>query len=232
MASGPPYDNIPKELELDNKWKEAGLTALIDTGFMPGISNVLAAEVADKLDHVYEIHGFFTGAFKAKRSFARWSPETAWGDLTIPPTVYENGEWKTVPPYSEPITIIVFPEPSSPQAQCLHPHEEVFTLPRFIGKGLRRVDVRAPYSSKDEYLVNFGFAGTEPIDVKGVKVAPFDVLVKLAYLKEGEPPTLPEHYKLVKAGEITKDYVYGGVKVEGERKGVKRLLIPSTSSLI
>jgi len=42
-------------LEFDNEFKEAGLTALIACGGSPGITNVLARYICDKLDRVDEI---------------------------------------------------------------------------------------------------------------------------------------------------------------------------------
>jgi saccharopine dehydrogenase-like NADP-dependent oxidoreductase len=41
-----------RPLEFDDEFKEAGLTALIGCGGAPGISNVLARYICDKLDRV------------------------------------------------------------------------------------------------------------------------------------------------------------------------------------
>jgi saccharopine dehydrogenase-like NADP-dependent oxidoreductase len=42
MASGPPYVT-DEQLAQDAIWKKAGLTALINTGISPGVTNVLSA---------------------------------------------------------------------------------------------------------------------------------------------------------------------------------------------
>ncbi|MDH5712964.1 MAG: saccharopine dehydrogenase NADP-binding domain-containing protein, partial [Candidatus Bathyarchaeota archaeon] len=110
LASGPPYENIPRELELSDKWKDAGLTALINTGISPGITNVLAKNATEKLDRVNEVIIRFYAKFKAKESISRWSPETMWMDMAEEPVVFENGKFKKVPPFSGR-EVYKFPDP-------------------------------------------------------------------------------------------------------------------------
>ena len=60
-----------------------------------------------------------------------------------------------------------------------HPHEEVFLLPHFIGKGVKHCDFKFPVDVGAGNLVKLGLASDKPIDVKGVKVSPLDVLAQL-----------------------------------------------------
>ncbi len=100
MASGPPYVT-DEQLGQNEKWKKAGLTALINTGISPGITNVLIARAADQLDSVEEVlirtavkilPG--TRVYEGKELFLEtWSPETMWQDFIEPPVIFE--EWKT-----------------------------------------------------------------------------------------------------------------------------------------
>lgn len=94
MASGPPYVTS-EQLGQTKKWKKAGLTALINTGISPGVTNVLIARAADQLDRVEEVlirsatkilSG--TRVYEGKELFLEtWSPETMWKDFIEPPAL-------------------------------------------------------------------------------------------------------------------------------------------------
>ena len=47
---------VEKELALDNKAKEAGITIIPDCGLAPGLVSILAANAASRLDELEEIH--------------------------------------------------------------------------------------------------------------------------------------------------------------------------------
>jgi saccharopine dehydrogenase-like NADP-dependent oxidoreductase len=60
-----------------------------------------------------------------------------------------------------------------------HQHQEPISLPHFIGKGIKYCDFKYTIDSKAGTLIKTGFASSNPVDVKGVQVAPIDVLMKL-----------------------------------------------------
>jgi len=204
LKGGAHYQDLasypPQQLKLSDRWKEAGLTALIDTGVSPGFTNVLAAQAADKLDRVEEIHIRLWAAAESEAPVSLWSPETAWGDMAAEPIVYENGEYKEVPPFSGE-EVYTFPDPIGTQTVYMHSHEEPETLPRFIGKGVRYVDFKmgGPDFPIAKAIIEFGLMSDKPINVKGVKVAPRDIFLALV------PPTpsMEEMEKTIKAGMLS-----------------------------
>jgi saccharopine dehydrogenase-like NADP-dependent oxidoreductase len=119
-------------------------------------------------------------------------------------------------------------------------HDEVVTLPHFIGKGVKIVDFKESLDIIAGILINLGFAGTEPIEVKGVKVKPLDVLLKLAKpaIDEWEEmEKTPEFHKLSgeevfscnavqvigeKAGKKVEEYVYLNTSVSDMREWLRR----------
>jgi len=226
MASGPPYDNVKKQLAQSSKWKKAGLTALINMGISPGVANILIARAADKLDSVEEIHIRSASKIAPGTKFLdgkevyieTWSPETAWLDYVEPPVMYENGKWKKVPPfYGE--EIYEFPPPCGPANIACHAHEEVYTLPRFI-KGVKKVDVKfgwMPTILIAKVFTELGLFDEKPIEIKGAKVAPRDVLFKL--LKP--VPTEEELIKKIKADALIETVGAFVIEVKGEKAGVK-----------
>ncbi|NIR87822.1 hypothetical protein GWO13_09820 [Candidatus Bathyarchaeota archaeon] len=200
-------------LELNDKWKDAGLTAIFDLGKTPGITNIYARYAADRLDRVDEIRvKTCLDVISDKEFLVSWAPVAAllgWSEAGL---VYENGEYKEVPPFSGEE---VYTFPNDPRGSCtgyLADHEEVWTLPRFI-KGVRRVEFKH-YSHRLPIFRTLGmlFGSDKPINVEGVKVAPLDVLLALV----PSPAQLPEK---IKAGLVEDIYSCGVVEVKGEKAG-------------
>ena len=173
-------------LEFDDEFKKAGLTALIGCGGSPGITNVLARYICDKLDHVNEIcirDGTFPLKVKGtKEAVSTWEPDwcperALWGYATNP-TVFEDGKYRKYPPFSS-CEEYNFPEPAGSLLVAYHQHQETAMLPRFIGKGIKNTSFKMSVDPIAGALIKLGFGNSEPVDVKGVKVAPKDVLLKL-----------------------------------------------------
>jgi len=218
----PLRESFMKQLGTSDKWKKAGLTAVKHQGITPGVTNVLARYAADRLDKVEEIHirsgwGNPSEEVMVPTWSPGWSVETALLEWTTNSIVYENGEYKTYPPFSG-FETHTFPEPMGPQTLCWVEHEEIVTLPHFIGKGVKYVDIKMPPDIIAGILINTGLAGTKPIEVKGVKVKPLDVLVKLT------KPPIEEIEEMEKTfDKISEEEVFSciAVQVIGEKDGRK-----------
>jgi len=218
----PLREKFLEQLKTSDKWKKAGLTAIKHQGITPGVTNVLARYAADHLDKVEGIHirTAWKDMSEEKEIVPTWSPgwsvETAILEWTTKSIVYENGEYKRYPPFSG-FETHMFPEPVGPFTVCWVEHEEIVTLPNFIGKGLKYVDIKMSPDIMAGILINIGLAGTDPIEVKGAKVRPLDVLLKLATpaIEETE-----ERDKAVKE-QVTKLQSCLAVQVKGEKAGQK-----------
>ncbi len=171
-------------LYLDQEFKDAGLTALIGCGATPGITNVLARYACDKLERVDEIRvraGYRTLADEEMVGGwdPGWSPEVALMDYSLPSPVFEDGKFIDCPPFSG-VETYQFPDPVGPVVVAHHCHEEAPFMGHFIGKGLKYVDFKYPIDPIAGALVQMGFASYDPINVKGVEVAPIDVISAMA----------------------------------------------------
>ena len=218
----PVLECISEQLALDGKWKSAGLAAVIEMGSTPGVSNVMARYASDQLDTVEEIHvrcGWRdlgeTGAVLKPWS-PGWSPEIALLDYANEPIIFEDGQLKAVPIFSG-VEKYEFPGPVGEQVLSWHIHEEPVTLSKFIGKGLKCVDFKYPVDPIAAALIKMNFASQVPVDVKGAKVAPLDVFVKLA---PEAPETVEEADTIAKGGGSGR-VVCLIVDVSGEKKGKK-----------
>ncbi len=173
-------------LTLNDEFKRIGLTALISCGATPGVTNVMARYAADKLDRVDEIHIRLAGKAleKSKEIVSAWqptwSPEVALTDYAIEAAGFIDGKYTKHLPFSG-CEEYDFPNQVGPVTVCHHAHDESVTLPHFIGKGIKNCTFKYPVDPTAGSLVKMGFASKEAIDVRGAKVAPIDVLLKMVH---------------------------------------------------
>jgi saccharopine dehydrogenase-like NADP-dependent oxidoreductase len=162
------------------EWESRGQLALVGIGVEPGLSDVFARYAQDEL--FSEIHeaGVRDGAnltvdgYEFAPSFSIW---TTIEECLNPPVIWEDGRWFTTPPFSEP-EVFDFPEGIGP-VECVNvEHEEVLLIPRWVNA--KRVTFK--YGLGDEFIdvlktINkLGLDSTEKLRVKGVEVAPRDVV--------------------------------------------------------
>lgn len=165
----------------DRAWRDAGRIALHGMGEDPGISNVLARRGADRLDTVDAVR-VRDGEFSESDDLplaCLFSIETFIEEAVSPGRVFADGAWHTLPPWSGR-EIYPFPEPVGPQPVYTMVHEEVDTLPRFLGKGVRNVDFKLAVPDAMQqalaFLDRIGMTRRDTIDAGGVRVRPLSVL--------------------------------------------------------
>jgi saccharopine dehydrogenase-like NADP-dependent oxidoreductase len=197
MASGPVADTdfvsaVKRQLALDENFKSAGLSALINTGSAPGLVNVIARNSADKLDRcdhidIYVYDGIWTNKFIP----FWWSPETAFGDMAAQPVNYKNGEYKLVPPFNNP-QMIDF-HGLGPRRMVDHEHEEPVTFGMFF-KDLKsaRFKYGGPACDLAESLYRMGLLSEEPVQVNGSSVVPLKLVCKLTPPAPSNPEAIQD----------------------------------------
>jgi lysine 6-dehydrogenase len=190
------------ECELHAEFVKTGKTALVGCGFAPGISNVLTRYVCDQLDRVERIiirvgRGDGNESEEVVSAWKpTWSPEILLEDYSDPPLILSSGKFSRVPIFSNP-EFYTFPEPLGDVLLSSHMHEEPYLIPKFyLDKGLKYVDFKYPVDKIVGAFIKMGFANDQPIEVKGVKVVPQDVLMTLVqrpantFLSENETTIL------------------------------------------
>src|SRR3954449_7798061 len=169
------------QLAEHDRWAAQGLLALIGIGVEPGLSDVLARHAADELfseiDEVAVRDGanLVVDGYDFAPTFSIW---TTIEECLNPPLVWERDRgWYTTDPFSEP-EIFEFPEGIGP-LECVNvEHEEVVLVPRWVD--CNRVTFK--YGLGDEFigvlrtLHKLGLDSTEPVSVRGMQVAPRDVV--------------------------------------------------------
>jgi len=164
-----------------HRWEDAGLLALVGIGVEPGLSDVFARYAADELFSEIDEVGIRDGAdlvvagYDFAPSFSIW---TTIEECLNPPLIWERERgWFTTEPFSEP-EVFEFPEGIGP-VECVNvEHEEVVLVPRWVE--CRRVTFK--YGLGEEFidvlktLHKLGLDSTRPVTVRGVQVAPRDVV--------------------------------------------------------
>ncbi len=165
--------------EIDALAKAAGITVLTGMGSDPGTNNVLVKWYADHLDRVDDIYLYWVVSI-AELSGAAWDHSLHMTLGQIPQ--YLDGQLVYVEGGTEPVAE-QFLEPLGTCHVRYVGHPQPMTIPRYI-EGVRNVIIKGALIPLwvDELIKEqkeTGLLGLEPIEVKGVKITPYDLALKL-----------------------------------------------------
>ncbi len=200
-----------RQWKLHDRFREAGISAVMGIGSAPGLTNVLARRGADRLSAVRSIDmvdGSVDLAADGGAFGVPYSVDTVLDEFTEPAMVFEDGEMREVPAGSGVIEWD-FPEPVGTQPAMYTLHSEPATLPQTIaGSPDVRWRLALPRAVHEGFslLVAAGLASTDPVETPGGVAVPREVLAAVL-------SRLP-----VPDGEVN-DIEYLDVRVAGERDG-------------
>lgn len=165
--------------DIDKAAQEAGVTVLTGMGSDPGTNNIIANLYARRLDRVEEIALFWAVSI-AEIAGAALEHSLHMTMGKIPQFLDSRLEYVEGGSAAETVQ---FPEPLGSCVVRYVGHPQPLTMPRFI-KGLRNVIVKgalvpAWVDQLIEKQKEAGFLSKTPIDVKGVRVAPCDLALRL-----------------------------------------------------
>ncbi|MCC6676897.1 MAG: saccharopine dehydrogenase family protein [Phycisphaerales bacterium] len=172
-------------IDLDGLAKERGVTAVVDIGVAPGMSNLLAGYEAGRMTRCEEIEIYVGGLPKVRRwpfeYKAGFSPADVIEEYTRPARIVEHGK------------IVVREALSEPELMDL-PH--VGTVEAFNTDGLRSLAYTMKVPRMKEKTLRFpghielmrvfretGLFSKEAIEVGGVRVKPLEVISALMFPK-------------------------------------------------
>ena len=170
------YHKTQEQLELDEAFEEAELTAVLGIGASPGLTNIAAAMGASHLDRVDEVH-IRTGAKGGGEGFA-YSAKTILDELTMNPIVFEDGEFLELEPLSGRETYTM-PDPVG-EVEGFHSiHSELATMP-YTFDGVETVDFRVAFSPDlvniCDVLIGLNLTSEEKIEFKNATFTPREFL--------------------------------------------------------
>jgi len=177
---------------LNDVAKEKGVTAIVDFGVAPGMSNLLVGHVDALLDRT-EAVAIYVGGLPAIRERpyeykAVFSPIDVIEEYTRPARFVEHGDVVSRPALSD-LELLDFAGIGTLEAfltDGLRTLIETIDAPTMVEKTLRYPG----HAERIALLRDSGFLDTEPIDVDGAKIRPIDVTTRLLFprweLKPGE----------------------------------------------
>jgi saccharopine dehydrogenase (NAD+, L-lysine-forming) len=210
----------PDEAKFEYKWQwayqerfaQAGLMALLGSGFDPGVTNVFCAYAQKHLyDTIRTVDILDCNAGDHGHAFAtNFNPEINIREITQNGRYWEKGEWLETGPLEKSIDFD-YPAAGVKKSFLLY-HEELESLVKNI-KGLERIRFWMTFSDNYikhlEVLENVGLTSIEPIEFQGRQIVPLQFLKALL----PDPASLAANY----TGKTAIGCVFDGVK-EGERK--------------
>ena len=165
------------------KFKDAGLMALLGSGFDPGVTNVFAAYAQKHLfDEIHVLDIIDCNAGDHGQPFAtNFNPEINIREVTAKGRYWERGEWVETDPLSWSMTYD-FPDGIGPKKCFLMYHEELESLVQNL-KGIRRARFWMTFSENYlnhlKVLGNVGMTGIEPVEFQGQQIVPIKFLKAL-----------------------------------------------------
>lgn len=172
-----------EQFAMAGEWEARGKLAVVGMGMDPGLTDVFAAHAAKHaFDEVHEVHVRDGGdlaipGYAFAPVFSIW---TTIEECLNPPVIWQDGDWHTTEPFSG-AEAFPFPEGIGP-VECVNvEHEEVLLVPRWIQT--RRASFK--YALGDDFIDKLktihalGMDRTDRVAVRGVEVAPRDVLAAI-----------------------------------------------------
>lgn len=198
--------------DLDQRFKEAGLLAVLGCGFDPGVTGVFTARAAKH--HFDEIHYLdivdCNGGDHGKAFATNFNPEINIREVTQEGKYFEEGKWLTTAPHSIRKELS-YPNIGSRSSYLIY-HEELESLVENFPTIKR---ARFWMTFGDEYLThlrviqNIGMAGIDPINYEGKEIVPLQFLKAVL----PDPGSLGENYD----GETSIGCRIRGVKDQKEK---------------
>ena len=161
------------------KFKEAGITALLGSGFDPGVTGVFSAyALKHHFDEIHSIDILDCNAGDHGYPFAtNFNPEINIREVSAKGSYWENGHWVETEPM-EIKRVYDFPEVGEKDMYLLH-HEEIESLALNI-PGIKRIrffmTFGQSYLTHLKCLENVGMTSIEPIEFEGKQIVPLQFL--------------------------------------------------------
>ena len=197
-----------------DKFKEKGLTALLGSGFDPGVTQVFTAYAKkhefDRIDYIDILdcnggdHGY---AFATN-----FNPEINLREVSAPGSYWEDGHWVEIPPMSIKREYD-FQQVGHKDMYLLH-HEEIESIAKNFPE-VKRIrffmTFGQSYLDHMRCLEDVGMLSTTPVEFEGRQIVPIQFLKKLL----PDPATL---------GPRTKGKTNIGCLITGEKDGKKKTI--------
>lgn len=176
------YHQTLRQLKLDRRARDAGVTCVLGIGSTPGTMNVMGRYGADKLDTIQKVLLRSSGAVVSGGEAGLFVPpyaiRTIFDEFSMDAPILRKGKIQFVPALSG-LERSEFMPPVGVVEGYYTIHSELATMPKTLGKGVQDMDfiVAFPPAFRETIanLVRLGLASRDEVSVEGTKVRPYDV---------------------------------------------------------
>jgi saccharopine dehydrogenase (NAD+, L-lysine-forming) len=202
-----------EELPFQKEFEEKGRIALLGCGDSPGLVNIFVKKYCDFFDKVTDIEIY--GAYKKGASELLmgwdpgWSQKQAYKDYISNPAVFRDGRFMLLSPFAEIETKEIYRY--GMRTLAAHSHEECYSLPLNIKKGLQNCIFKYEVDPAAALLYSLGFRLSKKVKIGDTEVSVVECLNKL-FEEQGGVPALSEE------NEYTTTINIRGVSGEKERE--------------
>lgn len=195
-----------------DRFKEAGLTAVLGCGFDPGVTSIFTARAAKHhFDEIHYLDIVDCNAGDHGKAFAtNFNPEINIREITQKGRYYENGQWVETEPHEISLDL-TYPN-IGPKRSYLIYHEELESLVKnypTIKRARFWMTFGEEYLTHLRVIQNIGMARIDPVSYKGVEIVPLEFLKAVL----PDPGELGENY----TGETSIGCRIRGIK-DGQEK--------------
>ncbi len=196
------------------RFKEAGIMALLGSGFDPGVTNVFCAYAQKHyFDEIHTVDIVDCNAGEHGHPFAtNFNPEINIREITQKGKYWEDGQWKEIEPMSVSLDVD-YPEVGPKRSYLLY-HEELESLVKHI-KGLKRIrfwmTFGQAYITHLQVLQNVGMTSIVPVEYEGHQIVPLQFLKAVL----PDPGSLGTNY----TGKTCIGCIFDGIK-DGKQKNL------------
>ncbi|GAA4840500.1 saccharopine dehydrogenase family protein [Algivirga pacifica] len=175
------------------KFKEAGITAILGCGFDPGVTGVFTARAAKHFfDEMHYLDIVDCNAGDHGKAFAtNFNPEINIREITQKGKYYENGEWVEIDAMSKH-KAISYPNIGPRESYLLY-HEELESLVKnypTLKRARFWMTFGQAYLTHLEVMQNIGMTSIKPVKYQGMDIVPLEFLKAVL----PEPSSLGENY--------------------------------------
>jgi saccharopine dehydrogenase (NAD+, L-lysine-forming) len=206
-----------------DKFKKAGLTAILGCGFDPGVSGIYTAWAAKHhFDEIQYLDIVDCNAGNHGKAFAtNFNPEINIREVTQKGKYWENGQWVVTEPHEIHLPL-TYPRIGEKESYLIY-HEELESLVKnfpTIKRARFWMTFGQEYLTHLRVIQNIGMAGIIPVNYEGREIVPIQFLKAVL----PKPEELGENYtgetsigcriKGIKDGKVKSYYVYNNCSHE------------------
>jgi saccharopine dehydrogenase (NAD+, L-lysine-forming) len=190
-----------------DSFEDAGIMALLGSGFDPGVTNVFCAYAQKHyFDEIHHIDIVDCNAGDHGHPFAtNFNPEINIREITQKGKYWEDGQWKEIDPMSVSMDID-FPEVGVRKGYLLYHEEEESLVENIIGLNRIRfwMTFGEAYINHLQVLQNVGMTRIDPVEYEGHQIVPLQFLKAVL----PDPGSLGTNYK----GKTCIGVIFNGIK--------------------